>query len=243
MTVLELIQAAFRVLNIGVDGEDLEANEQTNGREALNLLLASWCDEGIVYPYTVEVTKTLTAGTESYTIGESSADIDTLKPELIVDAFIRDSSNNDYPVQIIGEKSYNVIYDKQAPATRPYRLHYKHGAPNGTIYLHPSPPNSTDTLYLYGIRSFPEVGTTEGWDSANLETGTGIARSIHRALKWNLAVELIPEYGPPPNVQFVVAMAEGTYESLRERNIAKNLEPIRSELAPPHRYQSNEGLF
>ena len=52
MTVLELITASFRLLNVAVEGEDLETTVLDNGREALNLLLASWYDDGIVYPGT-----------------------------------------------------------------------------------------------------------------------------------------------------------------------------------------------
>ena len=137
MTVGDLINAVARKLGIAVDGEDLETADQNIIRDTINVLLASWSNHGIAYPSTVEVTKLLTAGTESYTIGQDSADISAIRPELISSAFIRDSSGHDEHVNIIGEKVYNRIYDKDIQSGSPYNLFYKGTVPNGTIYLYP----------------------------------------------------------------------------------------------------------
>src|SRR5688572_8871221 len=50
----------------------------------------------------------LTAGTVSYTIGSGGA-FNTTRPVKIVNAFVRDSSNYDTPVDVIGQAAYNDI--------------------------------------------------------------------------------------------------------------------------------------
>jgi hypothetical protein len=235
MTADDLINAVASKLKIGIDGEDLETEDQEKIRDSINILLSSLADQGISYPSTYEVTKSLTAGTESYTIGESSADISAIRPEMISSAFIRDSSGHDDPVNIIGEKTYNKIYDKDIQSGLPYNLFFKAGVPNGTIYIYPASFSSTDTLYIYCVRQFPELSTSEGWEDQDLSTTVGIAKTINRFLIFNAAVDLMPDYGAPPEAQLIIQIAAGTRKMLLRQNVARRMQAIGS----PFGYRSS----
>ena len=98
-TIAEIIEAAQRLCGIRDTTDTTRLNE---GLKAFNIMLTSW-EEILQYAPVEESAHTLTVGTQSYTIG-TGGDIDTARPTNIVSAFIRDSSGNDYSLNIISVK-------------------------------------------------------------------------------------------------------------------------------------------
>jgi hypothetical protein len=105
----------------------------------------------------------LTAGTVSYTIGSGGA-FNTTRPVKIVNAFVRDSSNFDTQLDIIGQEQYAAIKVKSVGNAYPSALYYDnaYAAGLGTIYVYPAPQAGL-TLYINSYKqfaSFPSVTTT-----------------------------------------------------------------------------------
>src|SRR3989337_1217999 len=97
-------------------GDSLTSAEQTHYLAKLNSMLESWSLERLMCYQVVEESKALTTSDGVYTIG-SGGDWDTARPTKIVQAFIRDSDNNDTPVKVINAESYNSIVAKSTSGT------------------------------------------------------------------------------------------------------------------------------
>lgn len=230
MTAQELIKAALRAIGAIASGETPSSEELQDSLEALNLMLDSWSAERlIVYENTTEGFS-LVSGQASYTIG-SGGDFDTTRPTRILGAYIRDSSDIDHPVDVFSAKEYREISSKTTQS-RPTELYYKPSYPKGTIYLYPV-PETVETLYLESLKPLTEF--------SSLTTDVNLPGPYKRALKWNLAVELAPEF--EATVSDVVAVrAQESKGVIKRLNAANQVEPVVLEiLKVTRRYNIDEG--
>lgn len=184
-TALNIIEGAAKLLGVLNKGENMPADDAADGLLALNDLLSSWANDSLlVYTRTLE-TFSLVAGTAAYSIG-SGQTWNTVKPVRILSAVIRDSANLDYPVAIIEDEEYQNVQYKTTPSPLPQYLNYNNGHPYGTVtfYGTPSVANSVRLLTEKPLTAFALTSTTvdlpAGWN---------------KALKFNLALDLAPEYG------------------------------------------------
>jgi len=206
-------------------GETLDAEDSAHGLLVLQDLLAEWGDGGLVVPSLVIEAVTLVADQASYTIGEdSSADLNTIRPEQIIGAYVR-QSNYDYPVTIIGEDAYSSMTAKST-AARPEFLWYNPTAPLGTAYVYPA-ANSTDSLYITSVKPFTEpTGLTQ-----EMLDDISVPRNYHNALVWNLAVELAQDYGFEVTVLIGIRAAE-TKSKIEALNAARRVQAVPLEIEP-----------
>jgi hypothetical protein len=151
---------------------------------ALNALLDSWStEELLVYAYTPESALTLVAGQATYTMG-TSGNI-TTRPMRIEKAVIRDGST-DYPVRMLTLDEYVRITSKSTQATYPDSLYDDGGYPQRTITLFPV-PSAAKQLVLFTLRPLTQIAT--------IDTTISLPPGYERALRFNLALDLAPEYG------------------------------------------------
>ena len=201
-TVNDIIKRALRKCGIR---DVTDTTKLTEAMNALNDMLESW--EGILHYAPTEESFTLTAGTESYTIG-SGGDFDTVRPIELLSAFIRDSSGVDYPVDVtLTKQEYDDIADKDA-SNRPDKLYYAPENPLGKIYFNYA-PSSAETFHLASFK--PYTAYTATTDTINEPT------SYEKAMVFNLAVDLAPEYNITLNPT-VVQQATILKYSLASRN-------------------------
>ena len=117
-----------------------------DGLVLLNNMIGSWSAEGLIIPYKTTENVALVVGQASYTIG-SAGNFDTVRPIKIINAFIRDSNNVDYVVDVsMTREEYNDISSKNADA-RPGRLFYDPQYPLGYIYFDYE-PTAVENIYL-----------------------------------------------------------------------------------------------
>ena len=149
---------ALRMTGEKARGDTLTSDEQVECLAELNSMLDSWALERLMCYQIVQESLALTTSTASYTIGSGGA-FNTTRPVKIVDpCFIRDSSNLDTPVRLIGAEQYGRIVQKSAGYTYPTDMFYDSGfsaTSTATLYLYPSPSASL-TLF---INSWKAVGT------------------------------------------------------------------------------------
>ena len=215
-TIQQIVDMALRRLAIAPGTEAPPAAYRTNGLQALQLLLAEWSGEGLSVPFVTQEAITMVASQHSYTVGENgSPDLNTVRPEKIDGAFVRDSNNYDYHVDVIGERAFTAIVAKDSAASRPQVLWYNPTVPNGTAYVDPT-PDSTDSLYIVHAAPMTEPATL-GESALNT---TGVARNYHNALSWCLAEQMAPMFGKqvPRTVE---KMAERGYNRIVSLNAAR----------------------
>lgn len=182
-TALSIITRAMQKIGALTKNETPSSDESSDALETLNDLLASWSNDSMkIYSRALE-NFTLTANDGEYTIG-SGANFNTTRPLQIISAYVR-SGTIDYPLDIVTEEDFARISFKSQTGP-PEFLNYNNGFSSGTIKLYPL-PDAADTLFLLSekeLSSISTIGTT-----VNLPPGW------KRALIYNLALDLSPEYG------------------------------------------------
>lgn len=173
-TAGDLITAAFR--KIGIDSP---TNAQTaSALISLNNMVSGWGPE-FIQPSLTRENFPITQGTASYTIGPSGA-MDTVRPVKIDNAFLRDSTGFDWPVEIISGKDVNDVSLKTTEA-RPSALYFIPEVTQAKIIFE-CEPNAAYTLYIESWKPFTEFALTT--------TSVTLPNEYKEAIVYNLAVSL-----------------------------------------------------
>jgi len=224
-TVLQLISDALSLAGHYAPGEPIAAEDSDLALRLLQDLLAEWAGQTLTVPCLVLEAITLAAAKNSYSVGEAAgADLSTVRPEQIVGAFVRDSSNHDYSVSIIGERAYRLLEEKTARTGRPEWIWPNYTAPNMTIYTYPT-PDAIEALSIQSIKTLTEPTTLV----QDLLATVSIPRVYHNALKFNLAVDLAPHYDKQLS-PLTVARATQTLRTIKSLNIARRVEAANIEI-------------
>lgn len=220
-TALDIITGAARLLGVVRKGEALDADEAADGLSALNDMIASWSSERLFIAVRTRDSFTLTASA-THTIGTDQT-LNTVAPIRISNAFIR-NGDLDYPLTIITDEEYDSLALKTLAASPPAYINYiKSNSSNvGTIRLYPV-PSASDALHLLSEKAVTDVALTS--DTVFLSQV-----GFKRALKYNLAIDLAPEYGVEPS-NAVVAIARSSLGAIK-LEVAKNIKMRREVFAP-----------
>lgn len=211
-TARDIIKGAMRLLGVLRQSEEPTADEASDALTALNGMLSTWSNDGLlVYAQTWE-NFTLTANDGEYTIG-TGQQLNTTRPVKIEGGYVRQGST-DYPLAIIDAATYDKIPDKSITGI-PEFLNYDPQYPYAKIRLYPVPA-AADGLYLRSeklITSFAALATTvslpEGWEEG---------------LKHGLAKRLAPEYGVAISPDLGMAILETVGAIKRTKARAMNME-------------------
>lgn len=180
-TAADIIRRAAIALGYLGRTETLAAGDANDGLTAFNAMLDSWSNEGLMSYVVLERSFTLTIGTQQYTIG-SGGTINTTRPYNILQAFVRDSNNNDYPMSILPRYTWNQIGKKTITSQIPDTLFYDPQYPLGIINIFPV-PLAAYTVYFDSVQN--QV------DFSALTTALSMPEGYERAYVFNLALELM----------------------------------------------------
>jgi hypothetical protein len=225
-TALNLITGAARLIGVVRKSEALTADEAADGFVALNDMLASWSNNGLLCVSRVWEYFTVTSAT-SYTIG-SGQSLNTTRPLVIRSAFFR-SGDIDYPLEIISDEEYESITLKTLSSDFPRYLSYDNAYPYGTIRLY---PQGAGQLHLLSEKPITNI--------AALSTTVDLPAGWNRAIRYNLAIDIAPEYGEAPSPA-VVEMAKQSKSDIM-LSIAKN-RPIKAQRNNISYYDYYTGLY
>lgn len=201
-TALDVIKDALRDLGVVGKAQDIDDDDAARALTRMNDMLDSWS----IQPYAIyawaDITHNLVAGTASYTIGATGADITAARPVQIIQAFVRDASSYDYPVEVISYSDYLRITDKTTDTTYPNKLAYNPTHPNGTIYIWPV-ADTVNTLHMVAESLLSNLSST----SATFTFPPGYRQAVVK----NLALQLAPMFGasvlPEMNKQAAAGLA------------------------------------
>lgn len=203
-TARQIVTRSLQKIGALVKSEPPSADEAVDALNSLNALIDSWSNDVLnIYARTWE-TFSLT-GASSYTIG-TGGDFNTTRPTSIADAYVR-SGTIDYPLVVIGDEEYNSISYKSL-AGIPEFLNYSNAYPLGVIRLYPL-DSSSYTLFL--LTEKPLSGF------ATLDTDLSMPPGSERALIYNLALELAPEYNQKPD-PYIVKIAQDSLGLIRSKS-------------------------
>lgn len=181
-TAQQIINRALTSIGVLASGETATANQSADALVSLNDLLQAWSNDGLLVSGQTIISKAM-SGAASYTIG-SGGDINTSRPTEF-DNIYYSLNSVDYPVKIVTLEEYDSIPNKSVTGTIPDIVAFRFGYPLITMYIYPQP--SSGTLYLETFKPLTEF--------ASLATSASFPVGYERALRLNLAVELMPEYG------------------------------------------------
>lgn len=213
-TALDIITGAAKLIGVVFKSEQLASDEANDGLVALNDMLDTWSNDNLTtFAYTLE-SFPLT-GAASYTIGVGG-NFNTARPINIIDALVRVGSV-DYPLGVITQEEYQLqIAVKSISSSIPEFLTYDNGYPLGTIKMY-TIPTSGSTLYLQSNKPLSNLSA--------LTTTVDLPPGWKRALKYNLAIDLAPEYGvEAPSA--VIQMARQSLGAIKRSTSINNAMPL-----------------
>jgi hypothetical protein len=205
MTAREFLTKTFQLAGIIASNEALSASEASDALVSFNELLESWSVEGLMVPNVVQEDFSLVAGTASYTIG-SSGTFNTSRPlQIDVASYVVDDIQ--YPLDILTSKEWGEITDKTLSGI-PTKIYLEKTSPLATIRLWPVPDASQEVRIL-SLKPLIALAT--------LETSVSFPPGYQRALRYNLAVDIAPEYGQELS-QTVMSTAFNLKADLKRQN-------------------------
>ncbi len=206
-TALGIIKRSMRLIGALGSGETPTAEEESDGLDALNGLLDSWWNDSLAVYQIAKGTYTWASGQATRTIG-SGGDFDTTRP-VRIDSAEQTLNSIDYHIDLISNRQYQGIPDKTTQSTIARYLYSDSGNPLTTLYIWPV-PSANMTLNLYTWTQIESFAT--GGETVVLPPG------YRRALEYNLAVDIAPEYqrdGPP----LVFGTAANAMRVIRRNNV------------------------
>jgi len=186
ITALALITNAMRKLGVIATGETPSAAEAADGLAALNDVKESYNIEGLTLWDRAAQSFILTPGTATYTIGPSGALVTTPLRPVEIEGVYGSFNGVDYRVAQWTYDQYLAATVKADSALYPQRYAYINHYPNGQLFLWPTPAQAI-TL---NIDYFEQIASV-----TSLATVMALPPGYVRALQWELAAELAPDYG------------------------------------------------
>jgi len=207
MKATNLIQRAYRELGVATPGYTLSAEEAAVGLETLNAMLGQWGARGLMVHAPSLISFSLSAGTGSYTIASSGADVSETRPERVIGGYVRESGGTqDFGLKPLTRSEYDSIPLKSQTG-RPTRYYYDNTYAAGTIYFYPV-PDAAYTAYLDTFGPFTSF--------ADLTTDYSIPGEYEEAFAYGLAVRLASQSGRdvPPST---AGLALAAYKTVMEK--------------------------
>lgn len=183
-TAQTIINRALRLIGVLGAGESPTSDDTADALVALNAMLDSWRNERLMAYSISENTLTMTVGDSSYTVG-SGGDLNITRPVKLEYAFFRVNSV-DYPVQIVDKGRFDAIKDKTITSDWVEMIYYNPTMSTGTLSVWPV-PSAANVLHVGVWQQFTAFSSAS--DTVTLPPG------YERALAYNLAIEIAPEYG------------------------------------------------
>jgi hypothetical protein len=217
-TAGNIVNGALRLLRVKPTDVTLDAEDMQIGLQVLNEMLDSWAVEQLLLYQVVRETFSLSAGHNPHTWG-AGGDFNSARPIEIVAASISVGSTPsvDIPLQSISYDAYEAVRLKSLVTNYPREYYNDNAYPLSNIYLYPIPAGSKINFQSYKaltLFDFPETIVT-------------LPQGYVRALRFNLAVELAPEYqvDVEPTIQMIATTTVGKLKSLNYRPTMALIDP------------------
>jgi len=232
-TIRDLITGSLRLIEEVGAGEACSAESAQDGLTALNAMLGTWSIQGnLVYTETTEAFS-LTASDPTKTIGPTG-DFVTTRPTRITAIVVNYGTNNEYKLRIVDASEYALINDK-ALSGDPEMVYVDGNFPNMGMTFWPV-PNRTQAVTIYSQKPLGEYSSIN--DTLTAPPG------YERAFRYNLAVEIAPEYGKSASAD-VKSIAVSSKAAVRAQNGLNDMARMRVDdaLLTPRQFNILTGRY
>jgi hypothetical protein len=200
----------MRLIGALSTGETPSAEEQADALEVLNEMLDSWSLENLVIPSRTREEFDLVGAQQTYTMG-SGGNFNTSRPARIEAAGILDlaSPANEIPIDLINMRQWSEITVKGTSSTYPTKLYVENTSPLERLNFWPI-PSAAYKVAIYSAKPLTAV--------ASANTTLSLPPGYLKALRYNLAIELAPEFGKSVSAE-IIKSAEESKENIKRLNI------------------------
>lgn len=192
MTAQELINASGRLLGELRGDRSFGATESAQLLVALNQLLASWSEEGTMVAQVTRNTFSSTGAT-SYVLGPTAPLLITDRPVKILAVSVTAASGIKGDAEIVNVARWAAIRDASQTGSFAELFYCDYAVPNLTMYFWPAPA-SGGSIAIESLSPLTAL--------ASLATTVSLAPGYERALIYNFAAQMAPEFGRevPPTI-------------------------------------------
>ena len=189
----DLINGSLRLIGQLAEGEVPSNETSQDALAAMNQMLDSWSTERLAVYATQDQVFTWPATAISRTLGPTGNFVGT-RPVLLDDAtYFRDASTNvSYGLRMINQSQYNGIAVKTVRSTYPQVMWVNMTHPDIELYVYPVPTRDLE-FHFVSVEPLSQPAT--------LTTDLSFPPGYLRAFRYNLAMELAPEFGIEPSTQ------------------------------------------
>jgi hypothetical protein len=206
-TAQTIIEEAMREARILASDETPSSEESATGLVRLNRMLGTWGAENIMVYVQAEESFPIASGDGEYTIG-SGGNFNTVRPNRIVQAWVRDSNGYDTELSIYGSQRYGSIRVK-AQQGIPSALNYTPSYPLARIRLANVPQDSA-TLFIVSEKTITQL--------SSLSAVYEFPPEYREAVVFNLAVRLCIAAGKTPRDE-LKEIAISSKDTIRKLNL------------------------
>lgn len=212
----DIITASLRLIGAIAPGESIEAAEAIDGLASLNRLLDSWSNDSLAAYVSPIEEFNLTPGVGSYTIGVGGA-FNTQRPTKYNQATLK-ITNSGTPVEYMMQQAtleeWASIGQKSLSSNISNTFYVDVGYPLDTLLLWPV-PSQASKIVLYTQKLLSTITT--------LDSPIVFPPGYERALVYNFAMEIAPEYGKAPSELIMNAAIESKAAFKRTNHKTINL--------------------
>lgn len=191
----DLIKGSLRLIGMLAESEEPSAATMQDSIAAMNAMIQSWDTERLSVFSTQDQMFTWPAGQSLRTLGPTG-DFVGDRPILVDDStYFKDPQNGlSFGIKMINQQQYNGIAFKTVTSTYPQVLWVNMTYPDIQMTIYPVPIKALE-WHIVSVEKLTEV--------ANVATAIDFPPGYIRAFRYNLAMELAPEFGvePSPQVQ------------------------------------------
>lgn len=220
MKGLDLISSSLRLIGVLASGEVPSADEANDALTILNQMIDSWSAEKLMI-FTDQVV-TLTPGTlkQAYTLGVGG-DFNQARPPKIdrMSVIILNSPNLELPIEMLSDEQWQAIPVKNVSSAVPTQVWDDGGFPLRTLSFWPIPSVSVNfVLYAWtALSQFADLSTTD----------YTFPPGYLKALRYNLALDLAPEFGRPvpPEVAAQAVISKAIIKTMNVQESILQIDP------------------
>lgn len=208
-TAGDIINGSLRLLGMLAEGETPSAATSQDALDAMNQMIQSWNTEKLMIYNTQDQVFTWPADVIERTIGPSGDFIGN-RPVMLEDStYYRDPTTNvSFGIKFINQQQYDGIAVKTVTSTYPQVMWINMTYPDVTMTIYPKPTRALEWHFI----SAEEIA-----QPVNLSDTLAFPPGYLRAFRYNLALELAPEFGVQPS-QDVRRVAIVSKRNLRRMN-------------------------
>jgi hypothetical protein len=216
-TAGEIIKGSLRLIGQLAEAEEPSAATMQDSIAAVNQMIQSWNTERLSVFSTQDQVFTWPAGQATRTLGPTGNFVGNRPIEIDDSTYFKDPTTNlSFGIKIINQQQYNGIALKSVVSTYPQVMWVNNTFPDMTLTIYPV-PSKTLEWHIVSVEELTQI--------TNTATNMFFPPGYLRAFRYNLAMELAPEFGVEPSPQ-VVRIAMTSKRNLKRMNFPGDLMAI-----------------